>query len=628
MPATVNLAPLAKLRFVDNNGVPLASGKVFTYAAGSTTKQATYTDASGATPNANPVILDSRGEAAIWFDQSLAYKIVLAPATDTDPPTTPIWTVDNIPAGAALLTLLASTSDATQGAGALGFNQALNYVARTVGASLIDRGVDLMNYITSQTERAAIKAGTSTTDHAAEFAAAFILAKRVFVPAGSWRLQSTVSIPSGCSLEGASVGATSINAYGCDAFNLAAGASLLSVSKLGVFSFTSLGIADPRTFDAFLCNGASGNLINYVTLRDLYIQGFADAINWRYTWNSRIDNVTTINCNFGVQVVGQSVNDSISGSRLIVNGGTASIHTSQVGSDTPEGLTVSDTLLSSGNYGVKTDGSFLSMQLTNCVLDLISVDAINVTDSKELTIVNCWMYAASGCVRILALGSPASEGTRVIGNTMHLTGASGRVVEQQGANIGIVALGNHLIHGGTSIGVYLDGQAAMVDDNYHENIGSGVDVILNSSASTHRVGKGTRSDGAALKVTGGFGTPEYVEGTWTVTDQSGAGLTITNTNQATYVKNGKQVTCTMDITFPATANGSAARLSLPFQPDAGSAWAGSIALQQPLTTQLQPNAGVAAANFVLWKPATQAFATNADLTGAHLIVSFTYRAIS
>jgi hypothetical protein len=98
MPATVNLAPLAKLRFVDNNGVPLAGGKVFTYVAGQTTKQATYTDASGATLNPNPVILDSRGEAAIWFDQTLAYKVTLAPSTDTDPPTAPIWTVDNIPA--------------------------------------------------------------------------------------------------------------------------------------------------------------------------------------------------------------------------------------------------------------------------------------------------------------------------------------------------------------------------------------------------------------------------------------------------------------------------------------------------------------------------------------------------
>lgn len=95
---TVNLMPLPKQRFSTSTGAPLAGGKLFIYAAGTTTKQNSYQDASGLTPNANPVILDSRGEASIWFDQNLAYKVVLSPATDTDPPTAPIWTQDGIPA--------------------------------------------------------------------------------------------------------------------------------------------------------------------------------------------------------------------------------------------------------------------------------------------------------------------------------------------------------------------------------------------------------------------------------------------------------------------------------------------------------------------------------------------------
>ncbi len=97
MTATVQLSPLPKQRFTDANGNPLSGGKVFTYAAGTNTKQNSYTDSTGATPNANPVILDSRGEAAIWLDQTLAYKVTLSPSTDTDPPTSPIWTIDNIP---------------------------------------------------------------------------------------------------------------------------------------------------------------------------------------------------------------------------------------------------------------------------------------------------------------------------------------------------------------------------------------------------------------------------------------------------------------------------------------------------------------------------------------------------
>ncbi|GAC1664577.1 MAG: hypothetical protein PVS3B2_00450 [Candidatus Dormibacteraceae bacterium] len=110
MTATVNLSPLPKMRFTDSNGNPLVGGKVFTYAAGTTTKQNTYTDASGGTPNANPVLLDSRGEASIWLDQTLAYKVTLSPATDTDPPTSPFWTMDNIAGGGPLSSLTSSAN--------------------------------------------------------------------------------------------------------------------------------------------------------------------------------------------------------------------------------------------------------------------------------------------------------------------------------------------------------------------------------------------------------------------------------------------------------------------------------------------------------------------------------------
>src|ERR1700733_6939381 len=114
MPATVNLAPSVKLRFVDNNGDALVGGKLFTYAAGTTTKQPSYTDSTGTTANPNPVILDSRGEANVWLAQSLAYKFVLSPSFDTDPPTVPLWTVDNVPAEGAFQALLASASGSNQ----------------------------------------------------------------------------------------------------------------------------------------------------------------------------------------------------------------------------------------------------------------------------------------------------------------------------------------------------------------------------------------------------------------------------------------------------------------------------------------------------------------------------------
>lgn len=91
------LCPLPKFRATKtSDGTALSGGKLFTYAAGTTTKLATFTDQGGGTTNTNPVVLDTRGEADVWLGSGTAYKLVLAPSTDSDPPTNAIWTEDNI----------------------------------------------------------------------------------------------------------------------------------------------------------------------------------------------------------------------------------------------------------------------------------------------------------------------------------------------------------------------------------------------------------------------------------------------------------------------------------------------------------------------------------------------------
>jgi hypothetical protein len=73
---------------------PLASGKVYTYEAGTTTPLAsypTYDDAlAGTNANANPVVLDSYGEAPIFLTNTL-YKIVVKDSADVTQ-----WTMDDV----------------------------------------------------------------------------------------------------------------------------------------------------------------------------------------------------------------------------------------------------------------------------------------------------------------------------------------------------------------------------------------------------------------------------------------------------------------------------------------------------------------------------------------------------
>lgn len=114
------LAPEPKAQFLDANGAPLAGGKVYTYAAGTTTPLATYTNAGGLVPNTNPVILDARGEADLWYASGTSYKVVLKDANDAT-----IWTVDNI---------------ATTGTMALQNANAVNITGGTIGSGVTFNG--------------------------------------------------------------------------------------------------------------------------------------------------------------------------------------------------------------------------------------------------------------------------------------------------------------------------------------------------------------------------------------------------------------------------------------------------------------------------------------------------------
>lgn len=89
------LAPVgdARPQFFTDQGAVLNGGLIYFYAAGTSTLQNTFTDYTGGTANANPVVLDADGRSAngIWFTQGLVYKII---AKDSAGVT--LWTEDQV----------------------------------------------------------------------------------------------------------------------------------------------------------------------------------------------------------------------------------------------------------------------------------------------------------------------------------------------------------------------------------------------------------------------------------------------------------------------------------------------------------------------------------------------------
>lgn len=94
---SVVLSPVGGVaaQFFTNSGAVLTGGKIYTYAAGTSTPEPTYTTASGTIAWTNPIVLDAAGRVPdggeIWLTDGVAYKFVLKTSNDVL-----IATYDNI----------------------------------------------------------------------------------------------------------------------------------------------------------------------------------------------------------------------------------------------------------------------------------------------------------------------------------------------------------------------------------------------------------------------------------------------------------------------------------------------------------------------------------------------------
>lgn len=171
---TVNLSALAGAgqQFFDNNGNPLSGGKLWSYVAGTTTPQTTYTTVAGNVAHTNPIILDSAGRVAtgeIWLTAGQNYKFVLMTSADVT-----LVTWDNITGinGTGIATNASAVQYDPSGTGA---------VSTTVQAEL-RQTVSVKNFGA---------AGNNATDDTA----AFVLADgsgatSIYVPDGTYIVSS------------------------------------------------------------------------------------------------------------------------------------------------------------------------------------------------------------------------------------------------------------------------------------------------------------------------------------------------------------------------------------------------------------------------------------------------------
>lgn len=177
---TVNLSALAGAgqQFFNNSGVILTGGKLYSYAAGTTTPQTTYTTAAGNVAHTNPIVLDSAGRVAtgeIWLTANSNYKFVLKDSNDVL-----IATWDNITGinGTGIATNASNVQYDPAGSGA---------VSTTVQAKL-------RQYVSVKDFGAV---GDGITDDTAAIQNAINAAKNVYIPAGNYLCNSPIQLNAG-----------------------------------------------------------------------------------------------------------------------------------------------------------------------------------------------------------------------------------------------------------------------------------------------------------------------------------------------------------------------------------------------------------------------------------------------
>lgn len=189
---TVNLSFIggAGWQFFDDSGNPLSGGKIYTYAAGTTTPLTTYTSRDGLTANPNPIILDAAGRTPqqIWSTEGLLYKYVVTKSNDVQ---IRVW--DNIGGTVVASNLsadLANTTDNAKGDALVGFKQSnssgflTGATARTVN--------DKLQECISVKDFGAVGDGVTDDTSAVHAAITYAKAQRgaVFFPVGTYRVTS------------------------------------------------------------------------------------------------------------------------------------------------------------------------------------------------------------------------------------------------------------------------------------------------------------------------------------------------------------------------------------------------------------------------------------------------------
>lgn len=306
--------------YMDATGAPLDDGSVYFGVAGSnpiTSPITVYWDAAGTQPAAQPIktmngyMLRAGTPSQVYAsgDYSLLAKDKRG-ATIFYSQSSAEFSNDAVLLGqiGAIITNLASTASNAVGAGMVGADATLNYIARTIGAAIFDGALNVM-WLLSEAERAQVKANTAAIDLTPKINAAKAWGgnRPLYLPAGTWSVSSLSFIGNKGGIVGDGIDVTILKVRSAVTTAIDLHETADANPNAGVLrGFTLDG-------NSLATNGIDLRYRHQISLDDLYIINCTNCLVEKDTYLARHKNVRTRIGTIGLWLVGSNHASTFSG---------------------------------------------------------------------------------------------------------------------------------------------------------------------------------------------------------------------------------------------------------------------------------------------------------------------------
>lgn len=336
---------------------------------------------------------------------------------------------------------------------------------------------------------------TTAIQNAATQAATFGGGAILYFPpsSGFYKITAPISITAAMRIIGSGQYTSGLICIGVNGFNLATGALRVSIESISIYRSVRYTLGAPNTNAGINIIGTSGTHSTGIILRDVYIDGFQQAVLGAYVYASLFDNVRAAFCKHGLWMTGTSVNNNVIANQFDISNNDGTGISIGDGTGSSEGWIISDTVIFGGNTGVQLNGGN-NNKVRGCIIDTFTNVGILTTNlgtaaATNNRITDNYIGSASANHGIRLFNSQAtaqSYGNYVAGNEITAVGGSltngiladgsqesnniitSNNIKATTRDINIQNGSNWVIHGNQMSG---GGFATTVNVTYNDNLG-------------------------------------------------------------------------------------------------------------------------------------------------------------